>query len=155
MTGQSASGLSFTQEYQIRRPIPVAAYPISEGEWARLRKRLDLLAQGPAFFGPFGWAMIGAAASAFFAAITLPRALPELPPYVSPFTWAAFVVSALVGIMALLFSHLRGEDKRGIKELIIEDMDAISSRFNSHADTKDSPQPPSAEPPEAAQIPGA
>jgi hypothetical protein len=140
---------SRTEWISAERHIGTISYPVSpedwfplrHADWARIRGRVETLAEPVPYVGQLGWACVGSGGSAFVALITWTAADSQLltrahdhyawvTPSLAIFGIASFVVAAF----CLFISRRIRRQQRATIVQLLEDMDSCYRESNHTAD---------------------
>ncbi len=153
---RASRNVTVTLNVEVLRPLAEPAYPVSVSDWNRLMERIQRADAASDFFPSLGWALLGAAVSAFLAAITLPFTVDFIHPagsgHATPVNLPAILVEAacsvvflaavIAGGTSLFYAARRRQDRAELRRLIIEDMQALASRYAIPPSVPMSSEPP-------------
>ena len=121
---QESGALKLSQGYDVLQPRGGEAYPIPCDEWEFMKSKLRTIASGPWFYQTVGSALIGAAIStgltALFATLTDKQAI---------IAWASVAVTAICGILSLVFAHQQKKVYHAQAGDVLVQMEIIEKRY--------------------------
>lgn len=124
MTAQDPGSFKVSQGFDVLQPRSGEAYPIPCEEWDFLKGKLKSIASTPWFYQTLGAALIGAAVStgltALFATLTDRQAI---------IAWSAVAVTAVCGVLSLLFAHQQKDVYRAHAQDVLTQMEIIETRY--------------------------
>jgi predicted membrane protein len=123
----------FTRSYAILRPGDEPAYPIPASQFKRYIERLRYTEKSTDFFQGLGWALMGVAVSAFFAAIAFPDEDKYAKRYIV--CWAITGSALIMSIVTLAFSSLQKKGQQQFRAAVIDDMEEFARLCEGYAHT--------------------
>ena len=115
-------------DVEVVRPSRENAFPIPVSDWNFLKDKIQKLAAPQAIFNSIGSGLLGVAASALVASLTLPE---NTSVKILIISWSVFAVSLICGVLCLVFDHHNTKDFSTVhKQHILDEMSRIENKFH-------------------------
>ena len=124
MTTPETGTIKMSQGLDVLQPRSGEAYPIPCEEWEFLKSKIRLMSDSPWFYQTVGSALIGAAISTALALLF--ATLSEKQQIIA---WAAVVVTAVCGSLALLFAQQQKKVRQVQASDVLIQMEIIEKRY--------------------------
>lgn len=128
LMGQNHSHHSFSQKYELVAPWRERAYVIPVRDWNRLVAQVEMTGDSPSDLLPLAWCLVGAASTAFFAALALPQSTGFATRLIC---WFTFGAALILGSTILYFANCQRRYHAERKHAIADEMRAMASSLNS------------------------
>ena len=119
------------------QPRESKVYPIPCDEWGFLKNKIAGLASEPWFFQGLAWLLIGSGVTTGISIVL--GAIDSTKPTNIIIAWAVTIVTAVCGVLCLLFAWLRKGDKRTLASEVAAQMEIIENRFVPDNNTRKVP----------------
>jgi hypothetical protein len=116
-----------SQQFKVAQPYEQNAFLISSDDWGRIKKECLRIRPYHSVFNNIGFASIGLAGSAFFAALTSSEVITSS----KMIFWALFLVFIITAILSFYYSHLQRRDTITSTNDILEDMECIEKKYTN------------------------
>lgn len=122
------STYSISQDYEIIQPKKGKVYPILIQEWLFIKTKVGEIKIKINFYHTLGSILIGAALS--FLATNLATEFKNVN--TETVCWGIFVVALICGSLCFVFGETKRKEVNSKPNFIIDQMDLIETRFESH-----------------------
>jgi len=128
VTAGDTGTIRMSQGLDVLQPRTGPAYPIPCEEWDFLKGKIALMSDAPWFYQTIGSALIGAAMSTLLALL-----FATLSEHQQTITWAAVCVTAICGVLSLLFANQQKSVRIIQASDVISQMEIIEKRYERTA----------------------